>query len=77
MTRALALFAGVFALAMPAIPVTAEDGTLSITGGCGGVSLTVDIPFDEAPAPRDDHGCCDRIACHAACERQKRQQRPR
>jgi hypothetical protein len=75
MIRAASLYAGALALAMPMIPVAGADGTLTIMGGCGDPSLRVDIPFDRDQAPANDGDCCDRLACHAACERQKRHQR--
>jgi hypothetical protein len=75
MMRRWVLGVGALALAMPTLPVVAADGTLTIVGGCGDPTLRVDIPVDRQPAPMDAGGCCDRIGCHIACDRQKRGQR--
>jgi hypothetical protein len=72
MIRRLVLGLGALALAMPAMPAVAADGTLIVSGGCGGATLRVAIPFDRPIAPLDDGGCCASAACHVGCEPQKR-----
>jgi hypothetical protein len=72
MIRPSALFVAALVFALPSPPVAGADGTLIVSGGCGGATLRVAIPFDRPTAPLDDGGCCASAACHVGCERQKR-----
>jgi hypothetical protein len=75
MIRRCALGFGALALAMPAMPVAAAERMLITVGGCGGAAQRILIPRDQPLVPAEEGGCCDRIGCHASCDRQKRGQR--